>query len=149
MTLSLGAGQQARQELVAQMLQGPLAADPGSQGDRGRDGALRRYGIGRRQPWQRQLVAHQIQGPGLQPSHPITDTPQRLRCWPAERLGGGQGQLGPATSVGRTKPLLFWIAPGVEVQSQILGQGLGQARVTGLGSPRQTKQQFGQEILLR
>ena len=131
------------------MPQGPLAADPRSQGDRGRNGPLRRLCIRRRQPWQRQLVAHQIQGPGLQPSHPITDTPHRFRCWPAGRLGGGQGQLVPATSVGRSKPLLFWIAPGVEIQSQILGQGLGQARSTGLRSPRQTKQQFGQEILLR
>ena len=136
------------------MLQGPLAADPRSQGDWSRDSPLRRYRIRRPQPWQRQLMAHQIQGPGLQPSHHITDTPQRLRRWRAGRLGEGQGQLGPATSIGRTQRLLFWIAPGVEVQSQILGKGLGQARSTslgqarsaGLGSPRQTKQQFGQEI---
>ena len=94
-------------------------------------------------------MAHQIQGPGLQPSHHITDTPQRLRRWRAGRLGGGQGQLGPAVSIGRTKPLLFGIAPGVEIQSQILGQGLGQAGSAGLGSPRQTKQQLGQEILVR
>ena len=49
----------------------------------------------------------------------------------------------------RGKGGLLRIRPGIQLQPQIPGQGLGEARLAGLGRPGQAEQQFGQPIRLR